>query len=58
MSKINNVRLPTTFSAFFDPTQFNQLSRSLEHVVQQLNSTYTPNTSEDKIEAQTWFMGK
>tara|TARA_R100001510_G_C7637284_1_gene195239 strand:+ start:114 stop:248 length:135 start_codon:yes stop_codon:yes gene_type:complete len=42
----------------FNPEQFNQLARSLEQVVSQLNTTYTPNTSEEKVQAQTWFLGK
>lgn len=55
MSKITNVRLPNANSLTFDPQQFNQLVRSLEQVILQLNSTYTPVTTEDKDQAQSWF---
>jgi hypothetical protein len=55
MSKITNVRLPNATSFRFDPQQFNQLVRSLEQVILQLNATYTPVTTEDKDQAQSWF---
>jgi hypothetical protein len=55
MSKINNVRLPNSNQTGYDPSQFNQLVRSLEQVIFQLNSTYTPTTSEDKLGAATWM---
>ena len=42
MSKITNVRLPNAVSQQYDPQQFNQLVRSLEQVILQLNATYTP----------------
>lgn len=54
MSKIANVRLPNA-SPTYEPQQFNQLIRSLEQVILQLNSTYTPNTSENTASAQSWF---
>ena len=38
-----------------DPQQFNQLVRSLEQVIFQLNSTYTPVTSENTAGAATWM---
>jgi hypothetical protein len=57
MSKIFNVRLPNA-SSEYDPQQFDQLVRSLEQIVLQLNSSYTPVTTEDKDQAQTWFLGK
>ena len=57
MSKITNVRLPNA-SAEYDPSQFNQLVRSLEQIILQLNGTYTPVVTEDKDQAQTWFFGK
>lgn len=55
MSKINNVRLPNAAVGGYDPAQFNQLVRSLEQVILQLNATYTPVTSEDKLGAATWM---
>jgi hypothetical protein len=57
MSKITNVRLPNAWALSYDPLQYNQLIRSLEQVIFQLNSTYTPVTTEDKDQAQTWFLG-
>jgi len=58
MSKITNVRLPNATQSGYDPQQFNQLVRSLEQIILQLNSTYTPVVTEDKDQAQTWFFGK
>jgi hypothetical protein len=58
MSKIFNVRLPNAVSGTYDPQQFNQLVRSLEQIVLQLNSSYTPVVTEDKDQAQAWFLGK
>ena len=57
MSKITNVRLPNA-SPDYDPSQFNQLVRSLEQIILQLNNTNTPVVTEDKDQAQTWFFGK
>jgi len=57
MSKIFNVRLPNA-SPQYNPQQFDQLVRSLEQIVLQLNNTYTPVTTEDKDQAQAWFLGK
>jgi hypothetical protein len=58
MSKITNVRLPNASASGYDPQQFNQLVRSLEQVIFQLNNTYTPVVTEDKDQAQVWFLGK
>ena len=55
MSKINNVRLPNASTGGYDPQQFNQLVRSLEQVIFQLNNTYTPVTSENTAGASTWM---
>ncbi len=56
MSKITNVRLPDTSStAVYDPQKFNQLVRSLEQIILQLNTTYTPITSENTLGALSWF---
>lgn len=57
MSKINNVRLPNAITQGYSPSQFNQLVRSLEQVIFQLNNTYTPNVSEDKSSAASWMVG-
>jgi hypothetical protein len=55
MSKITNVRLPNAAAQSYSPEQFNQLVRSLEQVILQLNNTYTPVTSENTMAANTWF---
>jgi hypothetical protein len=55
MSKITNVRLPNANPSGYDASQFNQLVRSLEQVVFQLNNTYTPVTSQDTAAAATWM---
>lgn len=57
MSKITNVRLPNATPAY-EASQFNQLVRSLEQIILQLNTTYTPIVTENKDQAQTWFLGK
>jgi hypothetical protein len=57
MSKINNVRLPNAAPLSYSPEQFNQLVRSLEQVIFQLNTAYTPVVTEDKDQAVTWFLG-
>ena len=54
MSKIFNVRLPDAFSAEYDAQKFNQLVRSLEQIVFQLNNTYSPIVTEDKESAYAW----
>lgn len=54
MSKINNVRLPNA-STQYDPAQFNQLVRSLEQVIFQLNNTYTPTVSDNIAAANSWM---
>lgn len=58
MSKITNVRLPSVASREYNPEQFNQLVRSLEQIIFQLNQTYTPTVSENKDEAMIWFSGE
>jgi hypothetical protein len=55
MSKITNVRLPNATQSGYDPAQFNQLVRSLEQIILQLNNTYTPTTSQDTAAAATWM---
>lgn len=57
MSKIANVRLPSVASREYSAEQFNQLVRSLEQIIFQLNQTYTPIPTEDKDQAQAWFFG-
>ena len=55
MSKIFNVRLPNAAAAGYSQEQFDQLVRSLEQVIFQLNNTYTANISDDKAGASSWF---
>lgn len=55
MSKITNVRLPNVVSAQYDPGQFNQLVRSLEQVILQLNSTYDSVINQNTAAAQLSF---
>lgn len=57
MSKITNVRLPNAVATSYSPEQFNQLVRSLEQIVLQLNATYTSTTDENIASAQSWFGG-
>lgn len=58
MSKIVNVRLPNPSGGEVNPEQINQLIRSLEQIILQLNATYTPITTENTDQAQSWFLGK
>jgi hypothetical protein len=57
MSKIQNVRLPNSSTAQYSPEQFNQLVRSLEQIIFQLNSSYTPIVTQSKSNARAWFEG-
>jgi len=54
MSKIFNVRLPNA-SAQYDAGQFNQLIRSLEQIVLQLNNTYGSIFDQNQAAAASWF---
>jgi hypothetical protein len=54
MSKIFNVRLPNA-SLEYNAQQFDQLVRSLEQIVLQLNSSYTSTTDQDALSAGAWF---
>jgi len=55
MSKITNVRLPNAAPVEYSAESFNQLVRSLEQVIFQLNNSYTPTVSDDKAGAGSWF---
>lgn len=57
MSKINNVRLPNAATQAYSPEQFNQLVRSLEQIVLQLNSTYTSQVDANTSAALSFFAG-
>lgn len=54
MSKIANVRLPNA-SQTYEPQQFNQLIRSLEQVILQLNSNYTSTVDQDVVSSRAWY---
>lgn len=57
MSKIFNVRLPdASFNPIYDPQKFNQLVRSLEQIVLQLNSTYTSIIDQDTLNTASSFL--
>jgi len=57
MSKILNVRLPNAAPSDYSPQQFDQLVRSLEQIVFQLNSTYTPQVESDQRQIEDWMTG-
>ncbi len=57
MAKINNVRLPNAIPSQYSAEQFNQLVRSLEQIILQLNTTYTPTASDNIAAASSWFAG-
>ena len=56
MSKIFNVRLPNA-SPEYNAQQFDQLVRSLEQIVLQLNNTYTSIPDQNQAAAASWFGG-
>jgi len=53
MAKLNQPRLANA-TPEYTPEQLNQIIRTLEQMVQQLNSTFTQDV-QDTLEAQTWF---
>jgi hypothetical protein len=57
MSKIFNVRLPNAAPAEYSAQQFDQLVRSLEQIVLQLNSSYTSTQDQNVSGAASWFGG-
>ena len=56
MSKIFNVRLPNA-GVEYSRESFDQLVRSLEQVIFQLNNTYTPQITENNQSELDWFTG-
>ncbi len=54
MAKLDQPRLANA-TIEYSQTQIDQIIRTLEQMVQQLNNTFTQD-AEDKAEAQTWFM--
>jgi hypothetical protein len=58
MSKIFNVRLPDASANInYDPQKFNQLVRSLEQIVLQLNTSYGSVVDENTAAASLFFSG-
>ena len=57
MSKIQNVRLPDTAAGQYSAEQFNQLIRSLEQIVFQLNSSYTAIPDQNVAASMLWMKG-
>lgn len=57
MSKIQNVRLPNADPSRYNPEQFDQLVRSLEQVILQLNTTYTATPDQNMAQAMAWMAG-
>ena len=55
MAKIEVPRLPNA-KENYDQGQFDQMIRLLEQMVLTLNSNYQPIITENKAEAESWFM--
>ena len=55
MAKIDLPRLPDA-EVQYSQTQFDQMIRVLEQMILTLNTNYQPIVSEDKAEAEIWFM--
>ena len=53
-------KITTTFPqppVAYNQGQFNELTRSLEQLVLQLNNTYSNNIPENEANAVSWFLG-
>jgi uncharacterized protein YjdB len=57
MSKITNVRFPGAAMPQYNPQQFNDLANAIQLIVRQLNSSYTPQSTENNQSALDWFSG-
>jgi hypothetical protein len=58
MSKLVNIRLPGSgANTNYDPIAFNQMLEAIQQMVRQLNSTYTPQATEDNQSELDWFTG-
>ena len=57
MTQITNARLPS-FYGDYSSEQLNQLVLSLEQVILQLNTSYTPPSTENNAQAKDWFLGE
>ncbi len=56
MAKIDRPRLANA-TPEYNQSQLNQIIRTLEQIVFQLNATFTVD-SEEKSQAETWFMAR
>ena len=58
MSKIVNLPIPpTTLAPTYDNRKFNQVVESIRLLVNQLNTTYTPQATENNQSSLDWFSG-
>ena len=57
MSKINNIRFPGFANNEYTPAQLNETLQGLNQLVRQLNSTYTPVSTENNQSELDWFSG-
>jgi preprotein translocase subunit SecB len=57
MSKILNLKFPSSASTEPNAQQFNQLLAAVQQIVLQLNSAYTPQATEDNQTELDWFTG-
>jgi hypothetical protein len=58
MSKIINIRLPNTNAPpEYNPASFSQTLEAIQQVIRQLNTTYTPQATEDSQSRLDWFSG-
>jgi len=57
MSKITNVRFPGSVSQEYSAQELGQIVSALQQLILQLNSSYTPQTTEDNQSKLDWFTG-
>jgi hypothetical protein len=58
MSKITNIRLPSSgTNPNYNSVAFNQALEALQQIVRQLNTTYTPQATENNQSSLDWFTG-
>jgi len=57
MSKITNIRLPGLANPEYSPTQLNEILQGVNQIVRQLNSSYTPQATENNQSELDWFSG-
>jgi hypothetical protein len=58
MSKITNIRLPSSgTNPNYSPVAFNQALEAVQQIVRQLNSTYTPQATENTRGIEDWMTG-